>query len=73
MNLASFLPWASTPFWQNTYLFDLPLLIIVVSLVYSATRYDQWGPIFREAFRWGLRLAVFLIGIGVALYVVNKL
>jgi hypothetical protein len=47
---------------------DLPVLIVVVSLVYSATRYDDWGAILREAFRWGVRMTTFLGGIGVALY-----
>src|SRR5581483_1153332 len=42
---------------------DLPVLIVVVSLVYSATRFDRWDYILREAFRWGLRMALFLIGI----------
>jgi hypothetical protein len=46
----------------------LPILIVIISLVYSATRYDEWGPILREALRWGLRLAGFLVVIGVALY-----
>jgi len=47
---------------------DLPVLIVVVSLVYSATRYDDWGAILREALRWGVRMTTFLGGIGVALY-----
>jgi hypothetical protein len=46
----------------------LPILIVVISLVYSATRYDEWGPIFREALRWGLRLTIFLLLIGVAVF-----
>ena len=33
-------------YWQ------LPILIVVISLVYSATRYDEWGAILREAVRW---------------------
>ena len=49
---------------------DLPVLIVVVSLVYSATRYDDWGAILREAVRWGLRMTSFLGGIGVVLYFV---
>jgi hypothetical protein len=49
-------------YWQ------LPILIVVISLVYSATRYDQWGEILREAVRWGLRMAVFLAAIGLVLY-----
>jgi hypothetical protein len=53
---------AMNMFWH------LPVLIVIISLVYSATRYDQWGPIVREALRWGMRLAGFLLVIGVALY-----
>jgi hypothetical protein len=56
MNHPSFIYW------------HLPVLIVVISLVYSATRYDEWGSILREAFRWGLRMAGFLLAIGVALY-----
>ena len=47
---------------------DLPVLIVVVSLVYSATRYDEWDAIGREAVRWGLRMTGFLGGIGLVLY-----
>ncbi len=50
-------------YWQ-----DLPILIVVVSLVYSATRFDDWGHIVREAARWGLRLTAFLLVIAVVLY-----
>lgn len=49
----------------------LPILIVVVSIVYSATRYDGWRMIFREAFRWGLRMTLFLIGIGIALFALS--
>jgi len=52
------------------YYWHLPILIVVVSLVYSATRFDDWGPIVHEALRWGLRLSAFLVFIVVALYVV---
>jgi hypothetical protein len=51
----------------------LPILIIVVSIVYSATRFDSWKMIFREAFRWGLRMTAFLVGIGLALYALSTL
>jgi len=51
----------------------LPILIIVVSIVYSATRFDSWHLIFREAFRWGLRMTGFLIAIGFALYALSSL
>ena len=49
----------------------MPILIVVVSLVYSATRFDQWRAIFREAVRWGLRLFGFLAAVAGVLYVVN--
>ena len=52
----------------NIYLIDLPLLIVLVSLVYSATRYDEWAPILKEAERWGVRLVLFLAVIGLVLY-----
>src|SRR5262249_1106683 len=57
---------------QNIYLLDLPLLIGLVSLVYSATRFDRWSAIFREAVRWAGRLLAFLAAIGLALYLVNR-
>lgn len=28
---------------------DLPVVLVVVSLVYSATRFDQWDAILRDA------------------------
>lgn len=55
------------------YFVDLPLLIVLISLVYSATRYDEWSLIIREALRWGLRLAGFLGGIALVLFVVTRL
>jgi hypothetical protein len=50
----------------------LPILIVVISLVYSATRYDAWGSILGEALRWGLRMAGFLAVIGLVLYVLSE-
>jgi hypothetical protein len=58
---------------HNIYLIDLPLLVVLVSLVYSATRFDRWGPILREALKFALRLLGFLAAIGVALYLVSRL
>jgi hypothetical protein len=48
--------------------YHLPIQIVVISLVYSATRYYEWGPILHEAFRWGVRMAGFLLVIGAVLY-----
>ena len=53
--------------------YHLPILIIVISLVYSGTRFDQGAAILHEAVRWGLRMAGFLAGIGLTLYIVGLL
>ncbi len=55
----------------NIYLFDLPLLVVLISLVYSATRFDEPAAIVREFVRWLIRLVLFLGGIGVVLYLLN--
>ncbi len=57
---------------HNIYLIDFPLLVVLISLVYSATRFDEWSAIFHEAFRWGIRLVGFLGLITVVLYLVNS-
>lgn len=49
----------------------LPVLIIVVSLVYSATRHDNWDKILREAFHWGVRMTTFLLAIGLILFALS--
>ena len=50
----------------------LPLLIVLVSLVYSATRFDHWKAIFQEAARWGLRLTAFIFCIVALLWGVKQ-
>jgi hypothetical protein len=57
---------------HNIYLWDLPLLVVTISLVYSATRYDDWPSILREAIRWGARLLLFLGVIGVILFLLAR-
>lgn len=57
---------------QAIYLIDLPLMVVLISLVYSATRYDRWPAIAWEAIRWGVRLVGFLAGIAAVLYLVNR-
>ena len=54
------------------YYWHLPILIVLVSLVYSAARHDEWRHIFTEAFRWMMRLSVFLLMVAVALYVLSR-
>ena len=51
----------------------LPIMIAIISLVYSATRYDAWGNILQEAVRWGLRMLGFLCAIAVVLYILSLL
>ena len=63
---------AAPLFAYNIYLVHLPILILIVSVVYSATRYDQWVPILKEALRWGLRLTGFLAAVAAVLWVLNK-
>jgi hypothetical protein len=62
-----------TPLPGVTIYWDLPIILAVISLVYSATRYDRWDLILIEALRWGVRMTLFLAGIGAALYVVTAL
>jgi hypothetical protein len=51
----------------------MAILIVVISLVYSATRFDSWAGILREALRWGVRLTVFLFAIIAVLFVLGNL
>jgi hypothetical protein len=50
---------------------DLPVLLVVVSLIYAATRHDRWDKIVREAAGWGLRITLFLFAIGLTLYLLS--
>jgi hypothetical protein len=60
------------PLFASTNIFwHLPILLIVVSLVYSATRHDKWNQILYEAGRWGLRMGVFLGGIALVLFLLS--
>ena len=46
-------------------------MIVLISLVYSGTRYESWPAILLEALRWGLRMIGFLFGIGLVLFVLS--
>ncbi len=61
----------STLFAEMNIYWNLPILLVVVSLVYAATRHDHWDKILREAFSWGLRITLFLFSIGMTLYLVS--
>ena len=49
----------------------LPLMLLVISLVYSATRHDAWDEILVEAFRWGIRMFGFMLMVGAVLFAVS--
>ena len=53
--------------------YHLPILVILISLVYSGTRYDDWDAIVHEAVHWGLRMVLFLATIAVVLIVLGRL
>jgi hypothetical protein len=55
---------------MNIY-WDLPILLVVVSLVYAGTRHDRWDRIVSEAFGWGVRITGFLLAIGLVLYLLS--
>ncbi len=58
---------AHLPFYWH-----LPMLVVLVSLVYSATRHDQWRAVVRESVLWGSRLTAFLVSIVVVLWIVAR-
>ena len=70
--------WIAAPLFAQadpahlSFYWHLPLLIVLVSLVYSATRHDQWGAIAREAVRWVRNLTAFLVSIVFVLWVVAR-
>jgi hypothetical protein len=48
--------------------FHLPLMLLIISLVYSATRHEDWDEILGEAFRWGIRMFGFILCVAAVLY-----
>ncbi len=64
-------PMAATPALDLPFYAHFPLLIVVVSLVYSATRHEDWKSILGGALRWGIQMTGFLLGIGIVLYAVS--
>ena len=66
MNLLALLAdgdWFRLPFYWH-----LPILIVCISLVYSATRHDDWQHIWPEAFRWAVRMLGFLFLLTLVLF-----
>jgi hypothetical protein len=61
------------PLFATSIYWDFPILLVVVSLVYSATRHDRWDRILKESVRWGLQIITFLGAISLALYAASTL
>ena len=61
-----------SPLFAASVYWDLPVLLVVFSLVYSATRHDRWDRILQEALGWGFRIGSFLVTVGVVLYVASS-
>jgi hypothetical protein len=56
------MPSAMSIYWH------LPFMLLVISLVYSATRHEQWDEILVEAYRWGIRMFGFMLAVAVVLF-----
>jgi hypothetical protein len=56
----------------NIYWYVLPLTL-AISLVYSATRHEAWGPILRQAGRLCLMILGILVGTTAVLLLINSL
>jgi hypothetical protein len=61
-----------TPLFAASIYVDMPVLMIAIALVYSATRHDDWTQIFKEAGRWLVHIVLFLGGVGIGLAVLSK-
>ncbi len=61
-----------TPLFAASIYWHLPILLVVFSLVYSATRHDRWDRILWEAAGWGVRVGGFLLGVGVLLFAASS-
>ena len=59
-------------FAVNIY-WHLPVVLVVFSLVYSATRHDKWDRILRESVRWMLQIGGFLLLVAVVITVASSL
>ena len=58
---------ASSIYWH------LPILVILVSLVYSATRFDDWRRILHHALRGGVYVVVFMGAVFTVLFFLSSI
>lgn len=49
----------------------LPPLVVAISLVYSATRFETWPVILRHSVRWAVYILAFLAGTNLFLYLLS--
>lgn len=49
----------------------LPPLVVAISLVYSATRFESWSYIWPNALRWAVYILSFLICTNIFLYLLS--
>ena len=52
---------------------DLPILLVTFSVVYSATRHDRWDLILRESLGWAGRIGGFLLAVGGGLFALSSI
>ena len=48
-------------------------MIVVVSLVYAATRHEVIAPILDHAFKFGTSIVLFMLGVFVVLFAIDWL
>ena len=65
--IAAILLASSSIYWH------FPVLLILVSLVYSATRYDEWDLILHHAIRGGVYVVVFMGTVFLVLWFVSSI
>ena len=53
--------------WGMSIYWHLPILLVFVSVVYSATRHDEWRPILIQALRNGVYIIFFMGSVFVVL------
>ena len=64
---------AAVDWWHMPFYWHFPVLVVVISLVYSATKFDQWPYIVREATRWVVRMTAFLVIVTAVLVALDHL
>ena len=61
------------PLFAVSIYWHLPVVLVLFSLVYSATRHDQWDRIIRESVRWIVQIGGFLLIVAVVITIASSL